>query len=283
MMSAPSETLAALIKARDFCFSCLLLSSGLVALGVVLEGPEVIHEARKILRRVRTEAPSWITLVALIGWVLVVVGVAGEGISEALIFRADGNIQTFNDQRLADTQRDAEDAIAQVLEQGPRDVMLSGFRADMLVNYLRQYEGQKIQIRRCVFANDEVLETAKRLVALFQRAKWTVSSNSPDWGESNCLQPPNSPTESGIWVGTPSATPTDVARARATKLVQSLKKVPLVAALHSVRPDTVRAESGKNIQGRYDDPDSLVLVVLYHTFDRNTPASQGAGGFVIQP
>jgi len=214
---------------------------------------------------------------------LVAVGVVGEGISEALVSRADGNIQAFNAKRMADTEREAGTAITQVLEEGPRDLMLSGIRADVLVDDLRQYEGQKIQIRRCSFDNQEVLDAANRLVALFQTAKWAVSPNSPDWGESNCLVPPNSSTESGMWVGTPSATPTSIARERAAKLVEILKKVPLVAKLHLVRPDTGRAESGKNIQGRYDDPDSLVLVVLYHTFDRNTPASQRARGFFVQP
>jgi len=88
----------------------LLWSSGIVALGVALEGPEVVHEAREILFRVKVRARPWITLVSLIGWILVVGGVVGEGVSEALVSRADGNIQAFNNTRLADTVTKAGDA-----------------------------------------------------------------------------------------------------------------------------------------------------------------------------
>src|ERR1035437_2026192 len=109
MYTSP-ETLADLTAVRDLYFSCLLWSSGLVAVGVILEGPEVIHEARGVFGRVKTEPRPWITLIALIGWIFVALGVVGEGISEALVSRADGNIQAFNDRRLADTTQEAGDA-----------------------------------------------------------------------------------------------------------------------------------------------------------------------------
>src|SRR5579884_820007 len=110
VMNASSETLAHLITVRDMYFSWLLWSSGAVAVGVALEGPELIHEARKTLFHIRVPSPRWITLVALIGWILVAIGVLGEGISEALVSRADGKIQASNDERLANTTKEAGDA-----------------------------------------------------------------------------------------------------------------------------------------------------------------------------
>jgi hypothetical protein len=99
-----------LTSTRDLYFSWLLWSSFAVAVGVALEGPEVIHEVRKALFHLKTEARPWITLIALVGWILVALGVLGEGISEALVSRADGNIQAFNDRRLADAMKQAGDA-----------------------------------------------------------------------------------------------------------------------------------------------------------------------------
>lgn len=109
-MCASPETLAGLTATRDSYFSYLLFASGAVAVGVALEGPEVIHEARKILCGIRTKARRWITLVSFVGWILVALGVLGEGISEALVSRADGNIQSFNDSRMAELTKQAGDA-----------------------------------------------------------------------------------------------------------------------------------------------------------------------------
>ena len=109
-MNASPETLAHLTAVRDQYFSYLLWSSMAVAIGVALEGPEVIHEARNVLRKIQEKARPWITLVALIGWILVALGVLGEGISEALVSRADGDIQAFNDKRLADAITKSGDA-----------------------------------------------------------------------------------------------------------------------------------------------------------------------------
>jgi hypothetical protein len=94
---------------RDWYFLWLLISSGVVALGVILEGPEVVHEISAMFRRTslaETKKPRWITWLGLAGWFFVVLGVAGEGIAEALVSKADGLVQTFNDILLTDAQRD---------------------------------------------------------------------------------------------------------------------------------------------------------------------------------
>lgn len=89
-----------------------------VAVGVVLEGPEILHELFPKLFVLFT-FPSTerlhrferkIKKIGLIGWLLVVFGVAGEGIFEVLQHRAEGQVQAFNDILLADAQKRAENA-----------------------------------------------------------------------------------------------------------------------------------------------------------------------------
>jgi hypothetical protein len=95
---------------RDSIFDWLLISTAVVIVGVALEGPEVIHETF-IAWRSRKEAPRWMKLVAFAGWVLIVGGVAGEFILEGFVSQADGLVQSFDNIRLAETQRGAARAI----------------------------------------------------------------------------------------------------------------------------------------------------------------------------
>jgi hypothetical protein len=111
---------ADLLQWRDMWFHCLLWSTGIVALGLALEGPELWHEIKHILldRRdgrmffVRTshEVPPRWKVWAFVGWVLIVVGVIGEGIFEGIVSSADGKVQTFNNILLEATQREAGSA-----------------------------------------------------------------------------------------------------------------------------------------------------------------------------
>jgi hypothetical protein len=92
---------------RGLYFHLLVWSSVFVAVGVALEGPEVIHEVRNISRTAREEARSWIKLIGLLGWILVVAGVAGEGLFEGMLSASDGQIQTFDEILTMDAQRSA--------------------------------------------------------------------------------------------------------------------------------------------------------------------------------
>src|SRR5580700_2730103 len=107
---------------RDTYFRWLLLSTGVVVLGVLLEGPELIWEIYGLrksrqssiseletpIRERRT--PKWIILLSLLGWLFVSVGVAGEGAFEALVSNADGLLQTFNNTLLSDISNRASKA-----------------------------------------------------------------------------------------------------------------------------------------------------------------------------
>ena len=94
--------------ARDSYFLWLLISSGAVAAGVILEGPEVIHESARVLRNLldhnERRTPRWIVLVGLLGWILVAVGVAGEGIAEAVVSKTDSQLEFLNRTLLTEEQ-----------------------------------------------------------------------------------------------------------------------------------------------------------------------------------
>ena len=105
------ETLDDMVKAdllswRDMWFHCLLWSTAAVALGLVFEGPELWLEIKHIGSTSHTIPPKW-KILAFVGWLLIVLGVAGEGIFEAMVSRADGQVQTFNDTLLTAAQREA--------------------------------------------------------------------------------------------------------------------------------------------------------------------------------
>lgn len=99
----------------------LVASSIVVAVGVVFEGPEIVHDIAPIVRRwlrrpPRRKKPSRciqdaIKVAGLFGWVLVVAGVVGEGVFEVLEGRSQGMLQTVNDAALAASNRDSALAI----------------------------------------------------------------------------------------------------------------------------------------------------------------------------
>lgn len=99
-------------------FRCVLYSAGAVAFGCILEGPEILHELFPRLT-------SWFTWqsnerlhrferrikkIAAVGWLLICLGVLGEGVFELLQNKAESQLQTFNDILLKDARLTAIDA-----------------------------------------------------------------------------------------------------------------------------------------------------------------------------
>ena len=110
-----ARSLDALVRAdlqtlRDSYFRWLLIFAGVVVLGVVLEGPEVVHETLEIFRCLRKRAQRWIGFLALLGWILVALGVAGEVVAEALVARSEELLQEFNDILLTEATKQAGNA-----------------------------------------------------------------------------------------------------------------------------------------------------------------------------
>jgi hypothetical protein len=100
------------LASRNQDFPNLLLMTKLVAGGVILEGPELVYELWKVIRRwkkrvVPEHAPYWITLIGLVGWVFVAVGVAGEFWVDGKVNLDDENIQSINITLLKDATASA--------------------------------------------------------------------------------------------------------------------------------------------------------------------------------
>lgn len=103
------------IAFRETCFNWLLAATGLVVAGLVFEGPELWHDISSIIQRWRSKrrfrsslpeehTPDWAKLLAFAGWLLIVVGVAGEYVADSFVSRADGYVQTFDEIVLTETQ-----------------------------------------------------------------------------------------------------------------------------------------------------------------------------------
>jgi hypothetical protein len=101
---------------RAVWFARLLTATFLVVVGLVMEGPELWHEIHSIVHRWKfnrrfhfsipeTHTPEWARLLAFVGWVLIVAGVAGEFVADSFISKADGFVQKFDEILLADAQR----------------------------------------------------------------------------------------------------------------------------------------------------------------------------------
>lgn len=160
----------------------------------------------------------------------------------------------------------AEELEEKNLEQGSRDLLLYGKRGEDFTDAIRPFRGQKVEVRRCLFTDNEARDTAERLTELFRSAGWAVSPGSPDWGEPNCMIiEHNAAVPSGIWVGMPNPSPTPRTRDRTKELIQILGRIPLSAELHPVLLDTARStKDNRGFQERYDDPDAIVVSVMAH-------------------
>ncbi len=93
-------------------FSWLLRVTKWVAIGVILEGPELVYELFNTVKRLKKKtiaehAPAWITFVGLIGWILVAIGVAGEFWIDGRVNTDDDNIQSINITLLEDASASA--------------------------------------------------------------------------------------------------------------------------------------------------------------------------------
>ena len=144
-----------LLNWRDEWFVCLLISTGVVAIGLLFELPELALEIRHIRqdRRDRNmffvtshhEAPPKWKILAFVGWFLIVLGVAGEGVFEMLVSRVDGQVQTLNNVLFESTQKEAT-AAAMALEAPMLPRHLSYIQKKFLSNKISHFRDHEIQI-----------------------------------------------------------------------------------------------------------------------------------------
>lgn len=104
-----------LIRESNKWFTRLLISTGVVALGCILEIGETWTSLRnwtRLKRKLPVEDPnplSWHIPAGAIGLMLVIVGVLAEGVFEGYVSNSDTAIRGHDEQILADTQRQAAD------------------------------------------------------------------------------------------------------------------------------------------------------------------------------
>jgi hypothetical protein len=114
---------------RDSIFTTLLISTAVVVIGIVMEGPEIIHETFWE-RRVEKAAPGWFKVLGFFGWLLIVGGVAGEFVFEAFVSTADNVVQRLDNVLLSSRQSEL-------------DRVLSGERANSALQEQRNLETKK--------------------------------------------------------------------------------------------------------------------------------------------
>jgi hypothetical protein len=107
----------ALLPLREAYSHCLLVTTAVVTVGVVLEIFETGLDTREHLLHLlnRSEPPkrkshSWMKLAGTVGWPLIVFGLVGEYVAEARISSADANLEAINDTILTKTQSAANSA-----------------------------------------------------------------------------------------------------------------------------------------------------------------------------
>jgi hypothetical protein len=121
---------------RSLYFGLLLAFAGLVAVGVILEGPEALKDVREAftelkvrwLRPIQTAFKSplasaipfhpqkesrLLKTLSFAGWFLICIGVTGEAVTEAIVARLDGQLQYFDSVLISSATRSASAAIGE--------------------------------------------------------------------------------------------------------------------------------------------------------------------------
>ncbi len=106
----PADAVRSALEGREeLWFLCLLIASGGVAVGCILEIPETWEDLKE-WRRIRQESespPGWRVPMAAVGLLLVVLGVIGEGVFEALVSISETSLRAHDEQVLGETVREA--------------------------------------------------------------------------------------------------------------------------------------------------------------------------------
>ncbi len=112
---------------RDWNFHWLLGCTFMVGIGLLMELPEIVHEMCEIYWRKSRELRYWLTASidrrecpkrdwvkkwSALGWVLIVLGVMGEGWFEAQVSKYDSALSNLTDAVVSEAQRESKNAEA---------------------------------------------------------------------------------------------------------------------------------------------------------------------------
>ena len=91
-----------------------------------LKAQKVVHSVISVFRHREEQPPRWVVSIALFGWILVALGVAGEGVAEGFVSKADSNLQTLNDILLTDARKETALAFERAAEANRQARMAQG-------------------------------------------------------------------------------------------------------------------------------------------------------------
>jgi hypothetical protein len=280
---------------RDMYFFWLMVSTVLVAIGVLLEEVEEIKKLR------RHFGARFAKNLAKFGWFLILVGVIGEGLFEGYMSKTDDWLQTLNTSLLVGAQKDAdasdEDAALaneraailekdagdqrvvaarlelqsaqlskQLITQGPRENLLIGEARATLVKSLNKLSGHNVDVRYTAITmrvNGEIVMSAPIGDDSMGLARVLISV----LGEAGLKSPPNPiPTGyqgRGLMVQTPPrASPATVSAAKS--LVEKFRKAKLmIDGPFPVDEANAKRLDPKVLYPAFDE-DTIILTVLTH-------------------
>jgi hypothetical protein len=193
----PSST--CLKHLRDLYFVCLLVCTGLVAIGLAMEVGEIWQDAREAIWEEslalehwlrlsidRNEYPArlsrWKRLFAVVGWVLIVVGVVGEGVFEGLVHKYDLVLSVMSESSIAETQKETaqlqvENTKLLALIQ-PRSISVDEQRA--IGASLSQFKGQKVLITVINPADPESYNFSQQVIGALRVGKLDAMEDDPN-------------------------------------------------------------------------------------------------------
>ncbi len=158
---------------RNIWFNRLLISTAVVALGLLFELPEIIHDSVEAIRKLRqSHKPTpqirpWVKLFVSVGWLLIVVGVGGEFVADSFVSKADGIVQTFDETLIADAQRQtglASERAARAFERAAKTEREASQENDRAANAEKQAQQENARAAKAL----EAAEMARKEAEGFQ-------------------------------------------------------------------------------------------------------------------
>jgi hypothetical protein len=157
-----SDSVDGLKKTADRDFLWLLVATGLVAIGLLFEVGEICQELKKWWKA-RGRKRSWVPVISAVGFLLVTIGVVGEGIFEGKLGIADTSIRE-KDEKTAQDAGDAAARAQQSAEAAVKDAVLANKEAGKAQQKTGDVEKQADKLNRELLAAKTQLATvdAKR-------------------------------------------------------------------------------------------------------------------------
>ncbi len=157
LLFSDSDSVDTLKKIADRDFLWLLIATGLVAIGLVFEVGEVCQELKRWWKA-RGRKRSWVPIISAVGFLLVTIGVVGEGIFEGKLGIVDTSIRE-KDEKAAQDAGDAAGRAQQSAQRAAADAIQAKDSAD-----LANKEAGKAQQKAGIVAK-QAEELNRKLVA----------------------------------------------------------------------------------------------------------------------